>query len=256
MNKLFVILPCYNEEKDIYPLVHKWIRIVEDWKEKGFELYVYCVNDCSKDNTKDVINKLCGEFPKRVFLIDHAVNKGLGGVLKTGFKFFAENGSSGDLCILMDGDNTHDPVYSLSMVKKINGGADCVIASRYCDTSETKGVSPVRLFMSWGAKQYYSFMLGVKNVKDYTCGYRAYTYEIIKKAYDKYGDNFVEKRSFACMMEVLYKLNLVGAVFDEVPFKLRYDHKEGESKMHILKTARESLTTAAALKFKSPKDKK
>ncbi|MBQ7595778.1 MAG: glycosyltransferase family 2 protein, partial [Clostridia bacterium] len=93
----------------------------------------------------------------------------------------------------------------------------------------------------------------VKNVKDYTCGYRAYTYDIIKKAKEKYGDKFVERRTFACMMEVLYKINLLGADFAEVPFELRYDHKEGESKMHIVKTVKDSLITAANLRIHTPK---
>lgn len=253
MKKVFAMLPCYNEEKDIYPLVHKWMDLVGDFEKNDYELLVYCVNDCSTDSTKSVIEKLVSEFPDRVSLIDHEVNRGLGGVLMTSFKFFLENGKSGDICILMDGDNTHDPIYSLSMLPKIENGADCVIASRYCESSETKGVSPIRLFMSWGAKQYYSICLNVKNVKDYTCGYRAYTYDIIKRAYDKFGDKLVERRSFACMMEVLYKLNLTGARFDEVPFELRYDHKEGESKMRILKTVRESLFTAANLRIHTPK---
>ncbi len=253
MNRLFAMLPCYNEEKDISPLVHKWMEIDDTLAKKGYALSVYCVNDCSRDTTKSVITALINEFPQRVFLIDHEENKGLGGVLLTSFKFFLENGRSGDICVLMDGDNTHDPIYTEDMLKKIHAGADCVIASRYCDQSETKGVSPLRLFMSWGAKQYYSILLNVKNVRDYTCGYRAYTYDIIKKAYDKFGDNIVERRSFACMMEVLYKLNLVGARFEEVPFELRYDHKEGQSKMRILKTARESLSTAVSLRIHTSK---
>ena len=55
------------------------------------------------------------------------------------------------------------------------------------------------------------------------------------------------------MMEVLYKLNLAGAKFDEVPFTLHYDHKEGKSKMRIIKTARESLSTALNLRIHTPK---
>ena len=51
------------------------------------------------------------------------------------------------------------------------------------------------------------------------------------------------------MMELLYKLSLCGAKFEEVPFELRYDHKAGESKMRILKTIRESLITAASLRI-------
>lgn len=253
MHKLFAMLPCYNEEKDISPLVHKWIDIQDTLAEKGYALSVYCVNDCSTDSTKSVIEGLTAEFPDTVRLIDHEVNKGLGGVLMTAFRFFLDNGTQGDLCVLMDGDNTHDPVYTLSMLPKIDAGADCVIASRYCTESETKGVSPIRLFMSWGAKQYYSLLLGVKNVRDYTCGYRAYTYDILQRAYEKYGDQLVERRTFACMMEVLYKLSLTGAQFAEVPFELRYDHKEGESKMRIFRTAKDSLATAFSLRIHTKK---
>jgi len=135
-----------------------------------------------------------------------------------------------------------------SRTEQLAHGYDCVIASRYCNISKTKGVSPFRLFLSWGARVYYTLILGVKNVKDYTCGYRAYTYEIIAKAKEKFGASFVEHRSFAYMMEVLYKLSLIGTKFQEVPFELRYDNKEGESKMHLTKTICESLITALKLR--------
>lgn len=248
MQKAIVVLPCYNEEKDIASLVEKWMNIYVDFQNKGYELAVYCINDCSKDNTKAVIEGLCEKYPNKLFLINHEVNKGLGGVLDTGFNMFNKMGAKGDVFILMDGDDTHDPIYSLNMLDKIEN-CDCVIASRYCNESSTKGVPPVRLFMSFGARMYYTMMLQVENVKDYTCGYRMYSYDIVQKAIATYGEKFVEKRSFACMMEVLYKLSKVGARFSEIPFELRYDLKEGESKMKIAKTVKDSLITAFSLRF-------
>ena len=68
MHKMFAMLPCYNEEKDISPLVHKWIEIKKDLAEKDFDLSVYCVNDCSTDSTKSVIESLTAEFPDTVHL--------------------------------------------------------------------------------------------------------------------------------------------------------------------------------------------
>ena len=76
-----------------------------------------------------------------------------------------------------------------------------------------------------------------------------YTYNIIQKARDTYGENIAERRTFACMMEVLYKLAKIGAKFDEVPFVLRYDHKQGDSKMRVFKTAKDSILTAFSLRF-------
>lgn len=249
------MLPCYNESEDIGPLVHKWMGMKAPLSKCGYDLEVHCIDDKSKDDTRAVILRLTEEFPDTVHLIEHEVNKGLGGGLMTSFSFFNDHGSEGDVCVLMDGDNTHDPMYVPDMLAKIEEGFDCVIASRYCSKSETKGVSGIRLFMSWGAKQFYSIILGVRNVKDYTCGYRAYTYDLISRATAKYGDLLVEKKSFACMMEVLYKLSLTGAKFAEVPFALRYDNKLGESKMKVVKTARESMGTALHLRFGKHKQK-
>jgi len=251
MDKLFAMLPCYNEEKDIEPLVHKWMELEGEFSRRGYALSVYCINDCSTDSTKAVITGLTQTYPETVHLVDHEVNRGLGGALLTAIHQFLALGSGKDVCVLMDGDNTHDPVYTLSMLPKLESGADCVIASRYCGESKTQGVSPFRLFLSWGARAYYTMLLNVKNVKDYTCGYRAYSYDILHTAYQRFGDDLVERRSFACMMEILYKLSLCGAKFEEVPFELRYDHKAGESKMRILKTVRESFATAFNLRFRS-----
>lgn len=255
MSKVFAMLPCYNESENIDPLVQKWIGQTEPLSKTGYNLAIRCIDDKSKDNTKEVIEGLCRMFPDNVRLIPHEVNKGLGGALSTAFDAFLAEGKEGDVCILMDGDNTHDPFFAVSMLQKMREGFDCVIASRYCEKSATKGVSGIRLFMSWGAKQFYTFILRVKNVKDYTCGYRAYNYSLIKRAKEKYADRFVERRSFACMMEVLYKLWMVGGNFAEVPFELRYDIKRGESKMRILSTVKESMGAAVSLRRKLGKRK-
>ncbi len=255
MNNVFAMLPCYNESENIDPLVRKWLDRKADLSAKGYNLFVRCIDDKSKDNTKEVIEKLCIEFPEDVKLVAHDVNKGLGGALATALDQFMAEGKTGDVCFLMDGDNTHDPVFCLSMLDRIAAGADCVIASRYRTGSLTHGVNGIRQFMSWGAKQFYTIVLRVRNVRDYTCGYRAYTYDIIRRGVREYGTGLVEKRSFACMMEVLYKLWMIGARFDEVPFELHYDIKKGESKMRVLRTMKESMGTAVRLRRKLGKRK-
>lgn len=250
MKNLYAFLPCYNEEKDIGALIEKWVQLDDALHEKGYALTVYCIDDKSKDDTNKIIRQYAAQFPNKVNLIEHEVNKGLGGAVTTALTTFDRIGKEEDIAVLMDGDNTHDPIYTMDMLPKIEAGDDIVIASRYCDSSQTKGVAPIRLLMSWGARAVYTILLGVENVKDYTCGYRAYTWSIVHKAIEAYGDALVEHRSFACMMEVLYKFSMIGAKFSEVAFELRYDHKQGESKMRILKTVRESMSTAISLRMK------
>ena len=256
MKKVFAMMPCYNEQDDIESLVEKWMEIKGEWESKGYSLLIYCIDDKSTDNTNRIIRRLVNKYPHMVNIIEHDVNKGLGGAISTAFAFFNNNGQNGDFLIIMDGDNTQDPIYSLAMPEKIADDKFCIIASRYCEDSKTKGVSGIRLFMSWGARFFYTITLAVPKVKDYTCGYRLYTYPAISDAIECYGDSFVERRTFACMMECLYKLSIIGVKFDEVSFTLKYDNKQGKSKMNIVKTIIDSVGTAMSLRLKKHKFKK
>ena len=249
MNKINVYLPCYNEEENIGSLIEEWIACEQGLNDRGYEIAITIIDDKSTDKTREIVESY-GEKYKNVLLYCHNKNLNLGGGVKSAFSLFDKNGSSGDVCVIMDGDNTQQPKYVFSMLDKIERGADCVIASRYCKNSEVVGVPKIRLLMSDGAKVFYTVILGVKNVKDYTCGYRIYSYDIIHKALLHYGDNFVEMKTFSCMMEVLYKLYSIGANFDEVPFTLRYDNKKGESKMKVLKTVMDSVKTAIRLRLR------
>ena len=247
MHQIFVFLPCYNESGNIGTLIEEWLALDDTLKDAGYKLNVCGIDDKSTDDTKAIIASYAAK-DKRVRLLAHKKNMNLGGGLRTAFCWFDMNGTDGDLCVVMDGDNTQDPVYITSMLKKISLGADCVIASRYQKGAEVHGVPAHRLLLSDGARAFYTLLLHVPNVRDYTCGYRVYRYEIIHEARAHYGKRFVEMKTFSCMLEVLYKLYLIGADFDEVPFSLRYDNKQGASKMRILKTVCDSFKTAFRLR--------
>lgn len=248
MRRVFAFLPCYNELENIELIVADWNKMKEIIRILGYRLEIIGIDDKSTDDTLSKLKHMVNLY-ENVSVIEHKQNKGLGGVVSTAFSYFSEHGDTGDICFLMDGDNTHDPRFSESMICKMREGYDCVIASRYCRDSKIVGVPGFREFLSNGAKLYYMLILHVKGVKDYTCGYRLYTYEIIQKAERMFGNKLVERRSFACMMEVLYKLYVAGARFAEVPFELRYDKKGGESKMKIFRTVKDSLVTAAQLRI-------
>lgn len=250
MSKLFVFLPCYNEELNIGELIDCWMeqssKLFDDY---DLDLRVFAIDDCSKDNTKGVILEKEKQYPSRVKLISHEVNKNLCGGLNTSISYFLKNGNNSDLMCLMDGDNSHSPAYIHQMLEKLSQSrVDCVIASRYCDDSSVRGLSLLRKSMSDFAKIYYTLILRVPNVKDYTCGYRVYKYGIIEKLVNSFDKKPIKEKSFACMMEFLYKLYLSGAAFDEVGFELRYDKKLGESKMNVKSTMVKSIKTAIKLK--------
>lgn len=248
MNKIFAVLPCYNEAENIEILLRKWLAINSLLSEMDYSLQIVGIDDKSTDNTLTIFYDFAKKF-ENIIVIPHTVNLGLGGGVTTAFQFFIKNGIPGDYCVLMDGDNSHDPQFVFSMLKRIeHSNCDCVIASRYCNDSITVGVPQYRLLLTFFARIYYKTILTVPNVNDYTCGYRLYSYDIIKKATEVFKGKLVTRSSFACMMEVLYKLHLVGCRFAEIPFELRYDNKKGQSKMKVLTTIKESLFTALELK--------
>ena len=71
----------------------------------------------------------------------------------------------------------------------------------------------------------------------------------LEKAAARYGDKLITRQTFSCMMELLYKLHRCGCRFAEGPFTLRYDDKGGASKMRVVKTMVDSLSTALKLRL-------
>lgn len=248
MKTLFVYLPCYNEAGNIRALVEEWVVEQARLAAEGYDLIVTPIDDKSTDNTLAIIRQLEKTYPC-VRAMAHEQNQNLGGVVNTAIHDFMRISHQGDVMGLMDGDDTHKPEYIHAMLAKLSAERHCVIASRYQPGAAVQGLQANRKLFSDGARVYYTVMLHVPKVRDYTCGYRVYTRPAILAGFQRYGERLVEMKSFACMMELLYKLHLSGCVFDEVPFTLHYDCKEGASKMNVWKTVKDSFFTAMKLRF-------
>ena len=256
-NELVVLLPAYNEEENIEKMVNSWQAEAALLKERfDLQLQIVVINDGSTDHTKELAEGLSQQF-SNVTLVNHEHNKGLGAAVLTGLRYAWQSETCAFAC-LMDCDNTQSPEYIGSMLEKMGRGTkeltqdeldcDVVIASRYRKGSKVQGVAGYRLLTSKGARLVYSMLFHVPGVRDYTCGYRLYTQDILNKGCKRFGDALVSETGFTCMAEVLYKLYVAGARFGEVPFVLRYDFKEGASKMKVLKTAKNSFRLAFSLK--------
>ena len=88
----------------------------------------------------------------------------------------------------------------------------------------------------------FKMFLNLRGVRDYTCGFRAYRAGLLRKAMEVYGENIITRNCFACTDELLVNLACLGDVhIEELPFVLRYDRKEGESKLDLGVTLRETF---------------
>ncbi|WP_069999811.1 glycosyltransferase family 2 protein [Cellulosilyticum sp. I15G10I2] len=249
MNEITVMLPAYNEEGNIIELIKKWENYKSTLKlHYQLDLQIVIINDGSVDQTKVIAERLQEDYDN-LKLINHPVNQGLGMAVKTGIEYVLKNSSNSEYICFMDCDNTHDPKYIRDMIdKQKETHADVVIASRYQEGASVRGLSKLRRFTCQAAKRVYGTSLHVKGVRDYTCGYRLYKRTILEKLKDKFKDQMIEESGFACMTELLYKLYACGAVFAEVPFELRYDFKQGDSKMKIIRTSINSMKLVIKLK--------
>ena len=228
---LRIVLPAYNEEAALEKLI---VGISVAMQAAGLKYEIIVVNDGSNDRTLEIAKNCGTALPVQV--IDHVQNKGLGEALKSGLKRAAELCNSGDVIVTMDADNTHPPDLIPTMISNIEEGHDLVIASRFVTGAKEYGLSLHRKVLSRGASILMRTLFPTKNVKDYTCGYRAYRSAILQNAFASYGETFICEKGFNAIVEILLKLRSHSLKACEVPLLLHYDRKEGASKMPIMKT--------------------
>jgi len=233
---IVITLPAYDEELTLPPLLE---AIREAMVENAIEYRVVVVDDGSRDGTAKVVEELESEMP--LTLISHGVNRGLGESIRTGLVYALREAEDRDIIVTMDSDNTHTPGLIARMVRGIREGNDVVIASRYRPGAHIKGVPAYRRMLSAVGSVLFRIVFPTPNVRDFTSGYRAYRVGVLRKAFDTYGDEFIAQSGFTCMVDILLKLRRLDAIMSEVPLVLRYDLKEGVSKMLVMKTIGDTL---------------
>ena len=120
MKKVLLIIPAFNEEKNILNV----FNVVKNYnKTHSLKYDVIVINDGSTDSTEDIL--LRNKIP-HVKLIK---NLGIGGSVQTGYKYAYENNY--DIAVQFDGDNQHDINYVDDLIKCLNNNVNCVIGSRF-----------------------------------------------------------------------------------------------------------------------------
>ncbi len=225
---IFLILPSYNEEKNLVKIFDKINKI-----SKKLIITVVLIDDCSSDKTY-LLKNTKQKF--KLIYSRHKKNKGLSIALETGFKIINKLARKKDIIITMDSDNTHPIKLIPKMIHGIKkNNFDIIIASRFLKSSKVNGLSFYREIISLLAKYVFKFFYPFKNLNEYTCNYRAYKFKLINLLLkNKF---FFKNEDFNIAVKIL--LNLISNVKDlrisEVPLVLNYHYKIGSSKMKIFK---------------------
>ena len=157
MNKVLLIIPAYNEEKNIEKVVD---NIVENYPQYDYIV----INDGSSDATRDVCKRRGYQY------LNLSINLGIGGAVQTGYKYAKDKGY--EIAVQIDGDGQHDIAYLEKMLPMLeNGEADVVIGSRFIEKEGFQS-SATRRF---GIKllSILIFICTGKMIKDVTSGFRA-----------------------------------------------------------------------------------
>ena len=207
-DKVLVVIPAYNESENIE-------KVLKEIKKDIHYADILVINDCSKDNTREIVEK------NGVKCITNIFNMRYAWAVQVGIKYARDNGY--DYVIQMDADGQHIASEAEKLYKESKKtGADIVIGSRYLvDTGY-----PCPLFRRIGTK----FFVGIiklftgKKIADPLSGFQCLNRDVIE--YYAGCGNYPEFPDANLVIEMLLK----GYKIKEVPVKMRL-RETGES-MH------------------------
>lgn len=161
MNKIAVLIPCYNEEKTIE-------KVVKDFKNALPEADIYVYDNNSKDKTAEIAKKAGA-------IVRHEYMQGKGNVIRRMFREI-----EADCYIMTDGDDTYPAEHAREMANLVlDGKAEMVVGDRLSSTYFTENK---RMFHNFG-NVLVRFLVNKtfhSNVRDIMTGYRAFSRNFVK----------------------------------------------------------------------------
>ncbi|MBS6763581.1 MAG: glycosyltransferase [Clostridium sp.] len=161
MDKIAVLIPCYNEGKTV-------TKVVTDWKEALPEATIYVYDNNSSDDTAILAEKAGA-------VVRHEYQQGKGNVIRRMFREI-----DAEAYLMVDGDDTYPAEFGRDMVDKVlNRNADMVVGDRLSSTYFTENKRPFHNFGNSLVRKAIN-LLFKNDIKDIMTGYRAFSYNFVK----------------------------------------------------------------------------
>lgn len=161
MDKMAVLIPCYNESKTIE-------KVVNDYRKALPEAVIYVYDNNSTDNTAEIAEKAGA-------VVRHEYQQGKGNVIRRMFREI-----DAECYIMVDGDDTYPAEYGRKMTDMVlNKHVDMVVGGRLSSTYFEENKRPFHNFgnslVRWSINALFK-----SDIKDIMTGYRAFSYQFVK----------------------------------------------------------------------------
>lgn len=204
--RIAAVIPAYRVEREIESVLSGLPSYIK---------HIIVVDDASPDHTSDLVAPLV-KRDRRVVLIRHERNQGVGGAMVSGFRKALELGAQ--IVVKIDGDGQMD-VSNLPalLLPLIQGKADYVKGNRFQDFAALRQMPPVRRIGNMGLGFLSKAATGYWNLFDPTNGFLAIRAETLAQLPLDQID-----RTYYFETSMLANLYLLGAVVKDIPIPARY----------------------------------
>jgi len=192
---LSVVIPAYNEEKNIKKIIELTISSLD-----GFDYEIVVVDDGSKDRTVSILKELMKKY-EMIRLVKHSVNKGYADALRTGF-----NSCNGKYITFIDADLQNHPADIPRLFKWVDKGYDIVIGWR---KNRQDNLTRLIISRSWNALCHLLFNIPFPDINGKPKLFKA---EILK-------DIKIETKQWVIDLELVHKALRRGYKGMQVPVK-------------------------------------
>ena len=161
MDKIAVLIPCYNESKTIK-------KVIEDFRRELPEATIYVYDNNSKDGTAEIARETGA-------IVKYERKQGKGNVIRTMFREI-----DAECYIMTDGDDTYPAEYAKEMCNAVlERNADMVIGDRLSSTYFTENKRPFHNVGNVLVRKLINIIYK-SNIRDVMTGYRAFSYQFVK----------------------------------------------------------------------------
>lgn len=206
--RIAAIIPCYRVRGQAAEVVAEALAQVD---------HVFVVDDCCPEATGDLIEAAFAH--SRVTVLRHARNKGVGGATITGYKAALEAGY--DILVKIDGDGQMDLDFLPALLEPIiSAEADYTKGNRFYRKRDLKRMPVVRLLGNSLLSMLNKASSGYWNLMDPTNGYTALSRVAAREI-----EWWKVANGYFFESDLLFRLNIVRAVVQDVPMPARYDQE-------------------------------